>query len=662
MRAFRPAPSRLATLAMAGGLLLAVWCAFRGSLQVPFFFDDQTAITLNPSIRSLARLDRVLLPPADGSGMTGRPLVNLTLAIDYALGGLEPRGYHLTNLALHGCAALALAGLVRRTLELPALRRRYGANAQLLAFACALLWSVHPLQTESVSCVIQRTEVLVSLFYLLTLYAFVRGTGEADQSRPGRTASPPSESGPPRALRSGWASTRWPAIAIGASALGMASKEVMVSAPLVVLLYDRTFVSGTFRAAWQRHRAWHLGLAATWLVLLGGLWQMGGNRGVAAGFGLGVSPWAYAWTQAGAIATYLKLSFWPHPLVIDYGTTLVSGPGAVIPQLLLVTTLVVATFVALRLRPAIGFLAFTFFALLAPSSSIVPLVTQTVAEHRMYLPLAALVTGFVILSHRLPGRTAATAAALAALGLGGITTARNAVLQDEVALWADTAAKVPANARAHASLGLALSDRGRPAEAVPHFQRALALDPKSVATEQNLGNAWFALRNFREAADHFRRAIALNPNFASGHNNLGATLLELGDTGGALASYRAALALDPRHAGARQNLGRTLLGLGRLADAIEVYAERLRLEPDSADAHYQLGGALGRAGRIDEALPHFVRALELKPGAVSYLNYARFLSEAGRPTDAIAALETALRLRPDFPEATRELARLRAGR
>jgi tetratricopeptide (TPR) repeat protein len=428
---------------------------------------------------------------------------------------------------------------------------------------------------------------------------------------------------------------------------------------VLALLYDRTFLAGSFRAAWRQRRHLHLGLAATWIVLAALLWRMGGTRGEAAGFGLGVTWWSYAFRQCEAIVTYVARAVWPHPLVIDYGTAVITDPWPVAPQIAAITALALGTFAALRWRPVPGFLGFWFCAILAPSSSVVPLVTQTAAEHRMYLPLAAVVALGVAGAHRLYGRNGYLAAGLLAAALTAGTIARNRLLQDEVALWTDTIVHAPANPRAHASLGLALSDRGRAAEAIPHFQRALALDPRAPATEQNLGNAYFQLGRFAEAEACFRRVVTLDPSFASGYNNLGAVLLERRDFDGALAAFQAALRLEPGHVGAHQNTARAFFALGRFAEAVPHYQRVQEARPASPDAHYDLGLALARAGEVDRAAQHFGIALRLRPNPGSYLNYARFLAGAGRTTHAIAALEQALRLQPDFPEARRELERLR---
>jgi hypothetical protein len=171
----------------------------------------------------------------------------------------------------------------------------FGRDALPLALAVALLWTLHPLQTEAVTYVIQRVESLMGLCYLLTLYCLIRSV---DSPRP----------------------ALWQGCMVTACLLGMATKEVMATAPLLGLLYDRTFLAGSFREAWQRRRWWYVGLAATWLPLACLVAGTGGNRGGTSGFNVGVAPWAYWLTQFQAVAHYLKLSVWPHPLVFEYGT------------------------------------------------------------------------------------------------------------------------------------------------------------------------------------------------------------------------------------------------------------------------------------------------------------------------------------------------------
>ncbi len=271
-------------------IVVAVLVAYHNCFALPFLMDDPLAIVDNPGIHHLWPIWDVL-SPSPTSLVGGRPVVSLSFAVNYALGGVTVGGYHAFNLAIHALAALTLFGFVRRTLLRPSLRERFAASATSLALATAVLWAVHPLQTEAVTYVSERCELLMGLFYLLTLYCFVRGT---DSKRSGS----------------------WFTAAVVACLLGMASKEVMVTAPLMVLLYDRTLVSGSFREAWKRHRWLYLGLASTWLLLAR---MMIGLHSRGVGLGLQISWWSYALVECRAIVKYLCLAIWPHPLVFDYG-------------------------------------------------------------------------------------------------------------------------------------------------------------------------------------------------------------------------------------------------------------------------------------------------------------------------------------------------------
>jgi hypothetical protein len=451
----RPPPSFAASRAgifLAGGLLvIAALIAYHPSFSVPFLYDDVPAIPDNPTIRHLWPIGPVLSPPARLT-TSGRPVINLSLAINYAFGQTDVTGYHALNLAIHILAGLVLFGLVRRTLLRPAFaglrRARPQDSTTLLAFTIAALWMLHPLQTESVTYIVQRAESLMGLFYLLTLYCFVRSADETGKRQEARGESPEKETRGPHLIRSP-ASGLWPLASGLFCFLGMASKEVMVSAPLLVLLYDRTFVAGSFRAAWQNHWRLYLGLAASWLLLGFLVVSTGGNRNGSAGFSSGMTWWTYALTQLPAVVHYLRLSFWPHPLVFDYGTAVVKQAGQVIPGALIIAALAIGTVLGLRRWPAIGFAGIWFFAILAPSSSVVPVVTETMAEQRMYLPLAAVVALVVLGLYAWAGRLGAYALLALAVSLGILTFQRNQDYASELFIWRDTVAKRPENARAH---------------------------------------------------------------------------------------------------------------------------------------------------------------------------------------------------------------------
>ena len=236
----------------------------------------------------------------------------------------------------------------------------------------------------------------------------------------------------------------------------MGSKEAMVTAPLLVLLYDRTFVSRSWGAALRRHGGLYAGLAATWLILA---WSVAsGARSATVGLHLPIGPRTYLATQAGVILWYLRLCVWPSPLVISYDDWPIAQRRLqFLPQCLLLLALLAGTLWAVWRRSALGFLGAWFFLILAPTSSVIPIVTEIAAERRMYLPLAAIVVLVVVGVYRIltaaaqrlslaPPLTARVCAGLALIVagmLGSATSARNRDYRSTYAIWADTAAKRP---------------------------------------------------------------------------------------------------------------------------------------------------------------------------------------------------------------------------
>lgn len=618
---------------LAGGILVLIaFITYWNSLRVPFFFDDPLTILENPTIRNLTDLTQVLSPPKNGSGVTGRPVVNLSLAINYAIGGTSVTGYHVANILFHAAAGLLLFGCVRRTLARSPVVERFRAVALPFAFCTAALWLLHPLQTESVTCVIQRTELMVGLFYLLTLYCFIRAMEQP--------------------------SARWSAAAVASCLAGMATKEVMVTAPVILFLYDRTFVAGTVASAWQRHRRLHLGLAATWVLLGVILITMGGTRGEVAGFGVGDATWwSYALKQCEAIVLYLKLVVWPHPLVVFYGVDVVTNPADVWVEMLLVAALVVGTLYTLWRKPLLGFLALWFLGILAPSSSVVPLVSQTVSEHRVYLPLAAPLAGFVAgLFLSVPRH--AIAASLVCVGAFGVASARrNVDYRSELAIWTDTVAKAPNNARARVNLGAALKQIGDNAGALPHYQAAARLDPKSAEAFNNLATLHIEAGRPADAIEPCATALRLRPNFSLAHNNLGTALVQIGRTAEGIDHLQTAIRLKPDLAEAHCNLSSALLSSGDTNKAIEHAQEALRLRAEFPLAYFNLSNAYLKANQPERAINALQSAIKLSPGyAEAQSNLGGLLYQAGDPVRAIPHFEAALRAKPDFLGAHNNLA------
>jgi len=596
---------------------------YANSFSGSFVLDDTDGILSNPT---LPHLSRALSPPVH-SGVGGRPLLNLSFALNYFLGGLAVPGYHAFNLVVHILAGLVLFGLARRTLLRPPLQARFGRDATMLAWAVALLWLLHPVQTASVTYISQRAESLMGLWYLLTLYCFVRGTA----------------SSAPKA---------WFGAAVAACGCGMATKEVMVTVPLMVLLYDRTFVAGTFREAWRRRRGVYLGLALTW-ILLGCLMTNLSQRSV--GFSHGISGWHYALTECRVVVQYVALSLWPHPLVFDYGIGVANFPPLeAVPFALLLAALLAGTVVALRRRPALGFAGAWFFVILAPTSSVVPVAGQPMAENRLYLPLAAAAVLIVLGTHAFAGRRGMAAVFAMGMAAGLLAADRNQLYRSPLLLWRDTVAKRPENERAHDSLGNALLDAGRMGEAIAEYRRAVGLVPADPREHYNLGHALALAGRPAEAIASYEQALRLKPDYAEARNNLGAALADAGRLDEAVAQYQKILGLQPDNAEAHYNLGRAFQQMNRPVEALAQYGAALSLNPESAATHDNLGNVLAQLGRFPEAVQHYEEALRLDPSyASAHNNLGVVLMKTGHETEALQQYEEALRLNPEAEDAQR---------
>ena len=550
--------------------------------------------------------------------MTGRPLLNFSFALSHALSGTETWGYHALNLAFHLLAGLALLGVLRRTF---ALMERPGPTS--LATAISLVWLLHPLQTSTVTYIAQRSEAMMALFYLLTLYCFIR---------------------------------EWFLLSVLACLCAVLAKEAAVTAPIIVLLYDRTFVSGTFRAAWRKHRRLYLGLASSWVLLA--LVENGlGERGI--GTGVGTSWVAYGLAECRVVLEYLRLAAWPHPLVLDYGPGLVPGTAVLAPWFPIVVALIAASILALWRVPAVGFAACSFFLILAPTSSVVPIVLQPMAENRMYLPLAAVLTLIAVGLNAILGGRRRTLILFggAAVLCAGATISRNRDYGSEIGIWRDTVAKRPENARAHYNLGTVLLEAGRRPQAIDELDKCLAISPYYADAQFNLGLALDQEGRRGEAIGHYEEAVRLKPGAAKTRNNLGIDLVRDGRLDEAITSFSEAARLDPAAVDARGNLGMALLQAGRAPEAADAFSEAVRLRPRSAELRSRLGIALAQAGRIPEAIAAFGEALRINPrNASTHVNLGSALANAGRLEEAASEFSAALGIDPSSEDARSRLA------
>jgi Tfp pilus assembly protein PilF len=559
-------------------VVLAALAVYLNSFSGPFIFDDVWSIETNPTIHHFGS---ALSPPPD-KGVGGRPILNLTYALNYALSGMNVWSYHALNLLIHILAGLALFGLVRRTLLRPALSGRFGAEAVALALAVAVIWTLHPLQTEAVTYISQRAESLMGLFYLLTLYCFIRGVESRGQESGDRSHEKKSGFRP-------LASALWSLASIFSCLLGAMSKEVIATAPVIVLLYDRTFVAGSFREAWRLRWRYYLGLLGTWLLLaclMSGISQ----RGV--GFDQGVTCWSYALTSCRSVVLYFKLALWPHPLVFLHDTNIIRHATEAFPYALVLAGLLAGTVIALWRWPAMGFAGAWAFVILGPTSSIIPLAAQPMAEHRMYLSLAAVIASGVLGLYAWIGRRSLVVFVAVALGLGWFSIQRNQDYRSRLAIWGDTVEKNPDNASARYSLGNAMAQISNlRSAAVSEYEAALRIKPDYLDARANMADTLSKIPGrLPEAIAQYETVLRAKPDYLLAHNNLASIYLSIpGHTADAIAQYEATLKINPDFAEAHFNLSLALLQVsGRLPEAIAHLETALRLKPDFKEAQHLL--------------------------------------------------------------------------
>jgi Flp pilus assembly protein TadD len=491
------------------------------------------------------------------------------------------------------------------------LRPHFEGVAGYISLFAALVWLLHPLQTESVTYIVQRAESMAGMFYLVTLYCAVRGMESSGRG--------------------------WYAAATVAAVLGMCSKAAMVTAPLAVLCYDRAFFSPSFGKALRKRWGLYAGLAGSWLVLAGFLLQarmLGVHHGTR-----DFTSWTFLCTEPGVILHYLRLAVWPSVLCLDYGWPPATTPAAIIPPMVVIAALLLAAVWTWRRVPELGYAGVWVLLTLGPSSSVFPL-NDACYEHRMYLPLAALAAvfaagGFLIVSRifrnsggRWTGaQVGGVLAVIIVLSLGARTYARNEDYSDAKVFWTKALKVAPWNSRIYNNLGGLYDLAGESQKAVLAFREAARLYPHEDVYERYLGTKAQQEGDFDSAVAHYQAAIRINPWSDQAFCRLGVLLNIKGRFAEAEQAFLKALGLNSFLPEAFQGLGLALMGQGRPSEAYDQFLWGWRMCPDSAEMHQCLGDALLRMGRYSEAAAAYRQALVLIPDMPVVLNnLSRLLS------------------------------------
>ena len=575
-------------------LALMILAVYLPTISHPFVFDDIPELVHNPDVLSFRGcLDTI--SRSRNTGLSGRPVACLTFAANVAAAGFSLRAFHLANIAIHIAAALTLFGVLRRTITRVRIPWTYSPTA--MSGLITLLWALHPLQTESVTYIIQRIESLAGLWYLLTLYCSIRALASNKH-------------------------VLWTTLSVLSCIAGMLTKEIVVTVPLIVLLYDVVFVHHQSDNAPKRRNSLYVALTATWLIPIA--LNVNSPRGGSAGFGLGVSAVDYLRTQAGVIVHYLRLCFWPFPQAISYSDWPIvrDWAPAVLPGILVLALLVI-TVVGLAKRKWWGFCGAWFFLILGPSSSIVPIVTEPAAERRMYLPLASVLTVTVFaflyflesltITDKLRRAITLGITMIAIVILSVATVLRNTEYETRVRILTSTLQVRPGDELVRGALIEELIAEKQFDAAQSIQTEGLGRNPSSYILYDNWARAMHSIGRHHDAIEAFSKAIEIRPDHYPSRAGLGATLVESGRYLEAIAQFKEAVRLAPYAYTVRGNLAVALAAMGRTDEAVTELRTAIELKPSFADGHFNLARLLASQEKSSEALIHFRIAATLRP-------------------------------------------------
>ena len=593
----KPARRTREVAAICSLLALLVFAVFGQTMRHEFFnYDDDRYVYRNPEVIKGLTVGGLV------QAFTGRemglwnPLITIFHMVDCQLYGLNPGGHHLTNVLLHLASVILLFLILRQMTQ----------TLWRSAFVAAL-FAIHPLRVESVAWIAERKDVLSGLFFMLTLGAYLHYLH--------RTCSV----------------VRYLAV-IFLFALGLMSKLMVVTLPLVLLLLDYWPLNRLFQPAADRSGS-AAGISLNWRAVAEKIPLLALSCGLCVATMLGpketepIDPAPFVARIAEApvsFVIYLIKMVWPTGLAVIY-----PNPEAILPwwpaALALWGLFSLGFFLLRRKHPYLWIGWLWNLGMLVPVSGIVQISRHGRADHYNYLPQIGLYIGLTWMvadwagewRHRRVALGSVAAVILCVLSMAAYH--QTSYWRDSITLWTHTLRYTPDSSVAHNDLGEALEQSGRVDEAVSHFHRAVEINPKYADAQYNLGVALEKNGRTEEAIAQFNKALEIVPNSAKAHYNLGVTLEKAGRVDEAISHYNRALEINPNSVKAHYNLGIVLGKVGRADEAIPHFAKALELNPSSADINCNLGVALQACGRVDAAISHYSRALEINPKSVSVL-------------------------------------------
>jgi tetratricopeptide (TPR) repeat protein len=636
-------PGKYRTILMCAALAIAIFAAFWQVLGYGFTnFDDDIYVTENPHVQGGLSRQSVVWAFRTPYASFWHPLTMLSHMLDCELFGLNPHGHHLTNVLLHIANTLLLF-IVLKEMTVGSTRSPQAAIWKSAFVAAA--FALHPLHVESVAWVAERKDVLSTLFWMLTMLAYLRYAGHPSAGRY--------------------------LLTLGLFALGLMAKPMLVTLPFVLLLLDywplgrlqfnrlareQEKNSADIGHKWSRlilEKVPFFVLSAVFSVIT--IFTQKPKQAV-------VSAWPAGIRVGNAMVSYLvyiRKTIWPSGLAAFYpypGDKLSLWEAVVAIAVLLGISVFVIRLIPRYKYLLVGWLLFV--GTLVPVIGLVRVGSFAMADRFTYIPLTGL---FIIIAWGSDELLASRRRGKIALGISA-TAVLSALLictSFQVRYWRNNttlfehAIKVTTNNfLAYNNLGVAYGELGRYAEETEAYKQAVKIKPDYADAHYNLAVVYGTLGRYTEAIEAYKQTIKIKPDYADAYYNLGNAYRELGLRTEAIEAFQQAIRTKPDYAEAQNNLGNAYYSLGRWQEAVEAYRQTIALKPDYAEAHYNLGVAYGKLGRWTEAIETYKQAIKIKPDfAEAHYNLGNAYYSLDRWQDAIEAYRQAIKIKPDYADA-----------
>jgi len=609
-------------------MVLLVGMIYSNTLESPFLFDDKSNIMKNYDVRMI----EISLDTIKKAIWSNRPVSMLSFAFNYYFHKLNPFGYHLVNIFIHIIVGILLYVFLKNTFQiLNKNKKEYflsrPENSSAILFLTVFIWLVHPLQTQSVTYIVQRMNSLASLFYLLAFWSYIKARLSGNKI--------------------------FFIITVISGFLALGSKEIAVTLPFFIFLYEWYFFRDLDFNWLKNQYKWMISISVLFLVSI--FIFVGPNPMDKILDGYDVYPFTMfqrVLTQFRVLILYISLIIYPNPsrMILDYNFSVsqsLFSPFTTFISMIIILAILSFAILRARKNPLVSFSILWFFGNLFIESSIVAL--DLVFEHRIYLPSMFIILIFVISVFKyIKLEKLSYGLLIIIISIFSVWTyQRNGVWENAFTFWQDNVKKsqnnprpklnlaiamteegrtdeavqlyheiiniAPTNSKAYNNLGNVLVNMGKIDEAILYFQKGIRVKPRDAELNYNLGNAFLGKNDLRNAIKSFQKSIELNNNYPKAYNNLGFTLAATGRIDEAISKYYKALKIDRENTEALNNLGLAFAAQGKLDKAIIEYNKVLRIEPDNVKTILNLGSAFSNMGKIDKAMTYFDKALKLNP-------------------------------------------------